>query len=294
MKDVIDGNLAVVRFGAAYRHDPAAAGETPDRLVEKIPADVLDHEIDAALLRASQDLIDEIDSVVIDHLVCPEFLCPLELPVCARCGVNVGPGELADLNGRHAYAGACGIDQYRFACAQRAAINQHVPSRPEGIGKSRRLLESHAVRQCNQMISRQLDVLRIGAVLVRAEITVVPGTTVVVARHALLAAATRQDPPARHARPYWQIGAGVRAQCNQFTAKIAAQNVGKFSLVWLVASGSCHKVIAVEPDRMHLDQRFAALRARYGKISKSQNAGIAILLENDSLHPVRDQCDLQK
>ena len=86
-----------------------------------------------------------------------------------------------------------------------AAIDQHVPGRPEGIGKCRRLLEAHAVRQRDQMIGRQLDVLRIGAVLVRAKIAIIPGAAIVMAGHALLAAAARQDPPARDARADRQI-----------------------------------------------------------------------------------------
>src|SRR5262249_31725629 len=136
----------------------------------------------------------------------------------------------------------------------------------------------------------QLDVLRIGAVLVRAEIAVIPGTAVGMAGHALLAALARQDPPARHPRAQREVAFGIRSELNELTSEIAAENVRKLSPVRLVAPGTRHQVVAVEAHGVHLDQRFATLRAWAGKIGELENVGVAVLLENDSLHVEPSTC----
>ena len=74
VKNVVHRDLAVVGLGAADGHHAAAARQAADRFVEEIAADVLDDEVDAALVGALQDLVDEIDFVVVDDLVGAEFL----------------------------------------------------------------------------------------------------------------------------------------------------------------------------------------------------------------------------
>src|SRR5580704_13814091 len=117
VEDVVHEHLAIVGLGAADRDDPAAPGQAADRLVEEIAADMLDDEVDAALVCALQNLVDEIRGVVVDDLVGPQFLGPLQLPVGARGRVDKGACKLADLDGRHAHARACGVDQHCFARA---------------------------------------------------------------------------------------------------------------------------------------------------------------------------------
>ena len=106
------------------------------------------------------------------------------------------------MDGGHAHARTRGIHQHGLAGAHIAAIDQHMPRRPEGIRKSCRLLERHGIGKRDQVIGGQLDVLRISPVFVRAEIAVIACTTVVVAGHALLAAPAWKDPPTRYARSH--------------------------------------------------------------------------------------------
>ena len=126
------------------------------------------------------------------------------------------------------------------------------------------------------MIGRQLDILRVRAVFVRAEVAVVVCAAIVMTRHALLASLARQDPPAGHPRvPIGRSVGRIRSERDQLAAEIAAEDVGKSSLVRLVASGPRHQVIAVEADGVHLDEGFAALRPGCGKIGVCQHVRIA-------------------
>src|SRR5262249_39663724 len=119
---------------------------------------------------------------------------------------------------------------------------------------------------------------------------VIPGTAVGMAGHALLAALARQDPPARHPCARREIAFGIRSELNELTPKIAAENVRELSPVRLVAPRTRHQVLAVEAHGVHLDQGFTALRARSRKIGELENVGVAVLLENDSLHVDPSTC----
>ena len=195
VEDVVDLDFALVGSRAADRHQAAAARQRADRLVEDFAADVLDDHVDAALVGALHDLFLEIDLVVVDDLVGTELARLLQLPICARRGVDVGPVELGDLNSRHADAGARRIDQDGLPGAQFGALDQHVPRRAEGVGKGRGLLETQVVGQGEEVQGGVLDVLGVGAGKVGAEIPVIAGAAVVMAGHALLAIAARDNPP---------------------------------------------------------------------------------------------------
>src|SRR5215831_17259275 len=284
MEDVIHRNSAIVGFRSADGHDPAAAREAADRFFQEIAADVLDDEVDTAFFGPLENFVDEVDVLVVDNFVGAELLGALELPVRARRRINVSAGELADLDGGHAHARTRGVDQHGLAGAHIAAIDQHMPRRPEGVGERRRLLEGHGIGQRDQVIGGQLDVLRISPVFVRAEIAVIACTPVVVAGHALLAAPAWKDPPTRYARSHPQIACRLRPERNELAAKIAAENMRKLPLVRLVASRARHQVVAVEAYRMDLDQRFAPFECRHAEVGVFENVGIAILLKNDRLH----------
>src|ERR1019366_5804237 len=114
--------------------------------------------------------------------------------------------------------------------------------------------------------------------------TIISSAAVVMASHTLLAAPARQDPPTGDARAEWKIAGGFRPKRDQFAAEIAAEDVRKLAFVWLVATGARHQVVAVEPDRMHLDQCLAAARLRNGKVGIVEDLGIAVFLENRRLH----------
>ena len=98
-----DGDAA-----AAVREALHAAGQDP-------PADRVDDEIDAAAAGDRADLVDPVVVRVVDAVIEPEVLQPLE-PLVARRGRDHGrAGALRELDGGDADTARAGLDQHRLA-----------------------------------------------------------------------------------------------------------------------------------------------------------------------------------
>src|SRR5882762_6215497 len=93
----VDGDVAAA--GGAAGDEAAAFGERAQGTLEGLAADVLDDDVDAALLRKTAHVIEKIDFGVEDHLVRAEGHRARGLLRGAGGGVDRGTPQLGDLNG---------------------------------------------------------------------------------------------------------------------------------------------------------------------------------------------------
>jgi hypothetical protein len=223
--------------------------------------------------------------VVIDRLVGAERLRLLQLPVGARRRIDIGAGQLGDLDRRHADAGTGRIHQHGLPGREVPTGHQHVPGGAEGVGERRGFLVAQRIGHRDQVDRRQRHVLRIGAAHMRAEIAVVDGAPVMVPAQALLAGAAGHHPPVGHPGAGPQRRPRARPEFDQHAAEIAAQDMREYALVRLVAAGARHEVVAVEPHRVDLHQRLARTGLRRREIVHgAQHVCVAIAVVDHGLH----------
>ena len=78
-EDQADVDCCVAAGGRAAGDQPATASEGTERALERLAADVLEDDVDAALAGEAADLLGEVDFAVEDRLVGAELSRPCRL-----------------------------------------------------------------------------------------------------------------------------------------------------------------------------------------------------------------------
>jgi hypothetical protein len=113
--------------GRAAGDDPAAVAHRADRLLEHLAADVLDHDIDAALAGERARHLGEVGAAVVDRDVGAQPARRRELVVAADRRDHQGAVQLGDLDRRDPDARAAALHQHRRARADLALLDHHLP-----------------------------------------------------------------------------------------------------------------------------------------------------------------------
>jgi hypothetical protein len=178
-EDVAQIDVRVKPRRRAARDDPPAVLHRANALLEHVAADVLDHEVDAALLRQPARLRHEVPARVVDHLVRAELL--------RACELLVGPGgrdharavQLRDLDRRHSDSRSRALYEHGIARRDPSLVDDHLPRREKRQDRRRRLRPAQPLGIRRDVDLRHDDVLGIPALRVLAQDLVEPAQVIV-------------------------------------------------------------------------------------------------------------------
>jgi hypothetical protein len=122
--DVEVDHLAGVR---AAGHEAPVLREGLQGLPEQLPADVLEHEVDAPAARDLGHPLRDVLRRVVDPHVHAEVGGRRELLGRARCADHVRARQMGELDGGGSDAAGDRVDEHRLTDAQAAAREEHVP-----------------------------------------------------------------------------------------------------------------------------------------------------------------------
>ena len=118
--------------------EPPAELEAQERAVEGLGPDVLEHHVDAFLLRELAHGALEAVGAVVDHVIGAQRLGLLRLGIIADRGDDRAADRLGHLDRGRADARAAGMHQHGLACLEAGIVEQHVlhgRERDRGAGR---------------------------------------------------------------------------------------------------------------------------------------------------------------
>src|SRR5208283_952854 len=155
--------------GGSAGHQRAAALERPHALVPGRGAHVLDHNVDAFLIRDLPNFLGNLLLVVVDAEISAQFFPLCQLGFIPGRRDHPTAEELCDLNRRDADAGTRSEHQHGLPGAHAGTSDQHVPGCDEHQGHARRLNEIERVGYRDRARGRDGDQLTIPSVHAIAE-----------------------------------------------------------------------------------------------------------------------------
>jgi hypothetical protein len=143
--------------GRAAGDEPSAALEAEQRAVERVGADVLEHDVDAFLGGELAHHALEAVGAIVDRVIGAKPARLVGFGIVADGGDHHAAERLGHLNGGGADAGAAGMNQDRLARLQLGVIEQHVLDGRERDRRAGGIRPGHPIRDRDNQARRKVD-----------------------------------------------------------------------------------------------------------------------------------------
>jgi NAD(P)-dependent dehydrogenase (short-subunit alcohol dehydrogenase family) len=246
-----------------------------------VSSDIVDNDIDAALVREVADLLIKIFLGIVDQEVRAELLRALEFGVCAGGGEDAASHHLRDLEGCCSDTGSYRENEHVFSGLQLSLVHHHAPRRERDERRGGRVFKAESVRNGKHDMCGNFQELRVTSVALFTD----HGERVAlasVAGSAEFAVAATDSGIDRHSRSSRE-SADSFADRSDNSRGIAAGNERE-GKTFPRDSFPNPEVDMVDRGGTHLNEDFVCSGCRVGGVLVPQRFEAAVLMNDDGFH----------
>jgi len=261
---------------------PAALLQQPESRGERLRADGVEHQFSAmAVGELAHGLLDVVVMVVQDQI--GRQLLQLSAFRVVAHGRDHPSAEMSgELHGERAQAAGATPDERRLARPQASHAHQRVIGRQAGHGQRRGRLEREIIRERNQALDGNADVLGVAAVSVQSEVLPVLAERPTILETQRAVAAGHQRP--RHDAVAFREVGDIRGPVDNGAGDVGARNVREVERDPRIAAAH-EEINSIQACGPHFDDHLAGFRLRIRHIrSILENVGISMTIDDDRTH----------
>jgi len=276
-----DIELGVVAGGGAASDEPSAGGEAFQAVIPSGSADMLDNNVDAAIVGKAANFLGDGHDEVVDDFVGAEFPGFGKFFVVPGGGDDACAEELGDLDGSAPNTASSSENEDGFTGLELSTVDEHMPGSDEHERNGGGVCPIEFFRIGEAIDLRDANIFRTTAVDHVAEIGEVAAA--VIAAGEAGGAFAASDAGSENDFLADMNSGDFGADLGYFTGDVAAGNVRERDGDTGETAAN-PKVEVIKGTGMDADEDFIVAESRFGNIGVAKDGRVTMLLDDDGLH----------